>query len=311
MKVKVIMNPIAGRGRAQKAKPLILKALLEYDCDVHLEETKEPNHATEIAQKAVKAGFDLILVAGGDGTINQVVNGMAESPIPLGVLCCGTGNDFAAALKMPKDPIAGVRQIMEGEISKVDLCQVNNRYFVSSVGAGFDGEVAFNVNNGFRNVGGMTAYLLSVFKTLFSYKARKVKLTVDGLVMEFNSLLVAVTNSSTYGGGIKVNPDARIDDGFFDVCAAQKMNILEIICCLPLVVAGWHQNLKKVKLLKGRDITVESNHPLYYQLDGEVLMDNVLRFSLLPQSLLIKGGKFEPVSTFMLSEVKSACAREA
>ncbi|NLY91280.1 MAG: diacylglycerol kinase family lipid kinase [Firmicutes bacterium] len=311
MKVKVIINPVAGRGRASQAKSQILRALLEYDVELHLEETKGPHHAAEIARQAVQGGFDLIIVAGGDGTVNQVVNGMGEERVPLGVLGCGTGNDFAAALQMPADPVAAVHQIMNGDICRVDLCRVNQRYFVSSAGIGFDGEVAFHVNEGFRWARGKTAYLCSVFKTLFSYRPRRIKLTVDGLVMEFNSLLVAITNSPTYGGGLKINPEARLNDGYFDICAAQHMSVPEILVCLPLLFPGWHRNLKKVRMLKGRSITLESSQPFYYQLDGEILTDQVLRFTLFPEALLVKGAKVEPVENYQFTEAKPARAREA
>ena len=311
LKVKVIMNPIAGRGRALKAKPQILKALLEYDTEMHLEETKGPHHATELARQAVEADFDLIIVAGGDGTLNQVINGLGEKRVPIGVLGLGTGNDFAAALQMPSDPVAAVHQIMQGEIQKIDLCRVNQCYFVSSAGVGFDGEVAFHVNQGFRRLRGKAAYLCSVFKTLFSYQARRIILTVDGLVMEFNSLLVAVTNSPTYGGGFKINPEARVNDGLFDVCAVQHMRIPEILCCLPLLIPGWHRNLKKVRMLKGRQITLESNRLFYYQLDGEVLTDKILRFTIFPQALLFKGAKVEPVGAADLTEVFPPRVKEA
>ena len=311
MKVKVIMNPIAGRGRALKKKPQILKALLEYDAEFHLEETKGPNHATELARQAVEAGFDLIIVAGGDGTLNQVVNGLGGKQVPIGVLGLGTGNDFAAALQMPPDPVAAVHRIMRGEIQKIDLCRVNQRYFVSSVGVGFDGEVAFHVNQGFRRLRGKAAYLCSVFKTLFSYQSRRIKLNVDGLVMEFNSLLVAVTNSPTYGGGFKINPEALVNDGLFDVCTAQHMRIPEILCCLPLLMPGWHRNLKKVRMLKGRQIILESDQPFHYQLDGEVLTDKILRFTIFPQALLFKGAKVEPTSAVALAEDVSPRVKEA
>lgn len=311
MKVKVIMNPIAGRGRALKAKPEILKALLEYDTEFHLEETKGPHHATELARQAVEAGFDLIIVAGGDGTLNQIVNGLEGKKVPIGVLPLGTGNDFAAALKIPRDPGTALRQIMGGEIQKIDLCRVNQRYFVSSVGVGFDGEVAFHVNQGFQKLRGKAAYLCSVFKTLFSYQSRRIKLNVDGLVMEFNSLLVAVTNSPTYGGGFKINPEALVNDGHLDVCAVQHMQIPEILCCLPMLMPGWHRNLKKVRMLKGRQITLESDHPFHYQLDGEVFTDKTLRFTIFPQALLFKGAKLEPVAMVTRAEELPPYVKEA
>lgn len=311
MKVKVVINPVAGRGRALKAKPQILRALLEYDVELHLEETKGPHHAAEIARQAVYGGFDLMIVVGGDGTVNQVVNGMGEERIPIGVVGCGTGNDFAAALQMPADPVAAVHQIMTGDHHRIDLCRVNQRYFVSSAGIGFDGEVAFHVNEGFRWVRGKTAYLCSVFKTLFSYQPRRIKLTVDGLVMELNSLLVAITNSPTYGGGLKINPEARINDGYFDLCAVQHMSIPEILVHLPLLFPGWHKGLKKVRMLKGRNIILESNQPFYYQLDGEILTDQLLRFTIFPKALAVRGAKLESVEDYQFAEIKPARAREA
>lgn len=294
MRVKVILNPTAGRGRAGKERELITRALAQYDGEFSLEETRVHNHATEIARQAVAAGYDLIIAAGGDGTVNQVVNGMAGSGIPLGILGCGTGNDFAAMIGMPKDTLSSIKQIMEGEVKWVDLCRVNRKYFISSVGAGFDGAVAHTVNHGFRWIRGMTAYLLGVFMTLFSYKQHPVRLQVDEETYEFKALLVAVNNATTYGGGIKINPEARIDDGLFNICAAKNMNFFEILCCLPLAVKGAHQRLKKVMMLQGKEVTLESKTPLYYQLDGEVLQDRILKFSIYPRSFPIKGAVIEP-----------------
>lgn len=306
MKVKVILNPVAGRGKAGKVKELIKEVLTENRCNFQLEETKEHNQATEIARRAVKSGFDLVIAAGGDGTVNQVVNGMVGSGISLGVIGCGTGNDFAEMVGMPKDTAANIRQILEGEVKWVDLCRVNQRYFISSVGAGFDGEVAYKVNKGFRFVRGMPAYLLGVLKTLFSHKNRPVRLTVDGHLFEFKSLLVAVNNSTTYGGGIKINPNARIDDGLFDICAAQDLNLLEILYCLPLAIKGAHQNLKKVLMIKGREVLLESETPLYYQLDGEVLQEKTLRFTIFPRSFPVKGASFEPFADYNIGKVQEA-----
>lgn len=305
MKVKVILNPTAGRGRAAKERQLITEALAQYEVEFNLEETRAHNHATEIARQAVAAGYDLIIAVGGDGTVNQVVNGMAGSGIPLGILGCGTGNDFASMIRMPKDMLSSIKQIMEGEVKWVDLCRVNRKYFISSVGAGFDGAVAHTVNQSFRFIRGMAAYLLGVFKTLFSYKQHSVRLLVDDETYEFKALLVAVNNSTTYGGGIKINPEAKIDDGLFNICAAKNLNLFEIFCCLPLAVKGAHQKLKKVMMLKGKEVTLESETPLYYQLDGEVLQDRILKFSIYPQSFPIKGAIIESSFASIPNQPKS------
>ena len=149
--------------------------------------------------KRYATSFDLIIIAGGDGTINQVVNGMGDYADSAGVIGCGTGNDFARALGMPTDPVEAVRQIMAGETQEIDLCRVNQSYFVSSVGVGFDGEVAFDANQGFR-LGPEKRPICAVFSKPFFLPVPTDQVNRGWLVMEFNSLLVAVTNSPTYGG---------------------------------------------------------------------------------------------------------------
>lgn len=306
MRIKVIFNPLAGRGRAAKLKTEILTALAEGNCNYHWEETLGHGHAVEIAKKAVADGFDLIIAAGGDGTVNQVVNGLAGSNIPLGVLGCGTGNDFAAMLGMPKEPGRAVRQIIEGKTRRIDLCRVNNRYFISSVGVGFDGEVAYNVNHGIRFTGGMAAYLFGVLKTLVSFKLRPIKLVIDGKTFEYKALMLAVTNSQTYGGGIKITPEARIDDGLFDICVVKDLPPLKMLSCLPMAVKGTHHRLHNVVMLRGREVYLESGSPLFYHMDGEVFQDTVFHFSILPGSFPVKGADFEPLLT-----AESAAAKEA
>lgn len=295
MKIKVILNPRAGRGKAAKLKAGILAELAKYGYISHLEETQWHGHAIEIAKKAVESGYNLVIAAGGDGTVNQVVNGMAGSKVPLGVLSGGTGNDFASMIGMPSETAAGIRQIIEGEIRWVDLCRLNESYYISSVGAGFDGQVAYNVNRGMRFVRGMSAYLLSVVKTLFSFRLHRVKMVVDGKTREYKALLFAVNNSRTYGGGIKITPDARIDDGLFDICVAKEVTPFQVLWFLPLAIKGEHLRLhKKVEILKGREVYLESGTPLFYHMDGEVFQDTVFRFSIFPASFPIKGAVFEP-----------------
>lgn len=307
MKVKIILNPQAGRGKAAKLKPKILAELAKYGYLSHLEETQWHGHAIEIAKKAVESGYDLVITAGGDGTVNQVVNGMAGSKVPLGVLSAGTGNDFAAMIGMPADPVAGIWQIIEGETKWVDLCRLNESYFISSVGAGFDGQVAYNVNRGIRFVRGMPAYLLSVLKTLFSFRLHRVKMVVDGREREYRALLFAVTNSCTYGGGIKITPAARIDDGLFEICVVKEVTPFDVLWFLPLAIKGEHGRLHdKVEFFRGREIYLESTTPLFYQIDGEVFQETVFRFSMIPGGFPVRGAVLTPSANEEVATVKEA-----
>lgn len=307
MKVKIILNPKAGRGKAAKLKPKILAELAKYGYLSHLEETQWHGHAIEIAKKAVESGYDLVITAGGDGTVNQVVNGLAGSKVPLGVLSAGTGNDFAAMVGMPDDPVAGIRQIIEGETKWVDLCRLNDSYFISSVGAGFDGQVAYNVNQGIRFVRGMPAYLLSVVKTLFSFRLHRVRMVVDGKEREYRILLIAVTNSRSYGGGIKITPEARVNDGLFEICVVKEVSPFEVLWFLPLAIKGEHGRLQdKVEFLRGREVYLESTTPLFYQIDGEVFQATTFRFSMIPEGFPVRGAVLAPPVNEEVATAKEA-----
>lgn len=304
MRLKFILNPTAGRGRGQLAlgliKEVLDKAPVTYDVDL----TTRSGEATELARKAAQEGYDVVVAAGGDGTVNQVVNGLVGSEVPMAVLPCGTGNDFAAMIGMSKDLRVCLQQIVEGNVIHIDLCRVNDRYFISSVGAGFDGQVAHTVNKKFKRLRGMAVYLLGVFTTIFSYKGHHVKLTVDDQTQEFDALLVAVTNSRTYGGGLNITPNALLDDGLLDICTARMMKPLEISMSLPRLLKGTHAKIKKIGFCQGKQVELQSDTPMCCQIDGEVILTDSLKMEILPQVFPILGAAGTPA----LSGFKAAAA---
>lgn len=305
MRMKIILNPTAGRGRALESQRIITDKLNAAGVEFDLETTLGPSQVVEQTQQAVSKSYDLIIAAGGDGTLNQVVNGMVGTGVPLGVLPCGTGNDFATMIGMPSQIDKCLDQIIAGGVSYVDLGKINERYFISSVGAGFDGQVAYTVNHGFPHLRGHIVYVLGIFKTIFSYPGHQINLTVDGKTENFKALLVAVNNSKTYGGGFMITPDAVLDDGYFSICTSQMMNPLEICLNLPKLSKGVHGRLKKIRLFEGKSITIESATPLYCQIDGEIEELSNLRFEILPHAFPIYGASFTP-SASSLSEAASA-----
>ncbi|MGE5550974.1 MAG: diacylglycerol/lipid kinase family protein [Bacteroidota bacterium] len=297
MRVKMILNPIAGRGRGQKVKDDLLAALRQSGVEFDAAFTGQRGAGRLLARQAVADGFDLIIAAGGDGTVNEVVNGIAGSQAVLGVLPLGTGNDFAAMMGMPKDLRVGLDRILHGPRLGVDLCRVNDRFFASSVGAGFDGEVCYTANHKYRHLRGMAVYILSVLSTILSYQPRRVKLTVDGREFDREILLVAVVNSRTYGGGMLVAPDAAVDDGLFEICLADKMSPARVALNLPRFIKGNHLSLPEITMIRGREIVLESQTPIYYQVDGEVMEDTRLTFRLIPLGLTVAGASFRPAQT--------------
>ncbi|MGQ9778786.1 MAG: diacylglycerol/lipid kinase family protein [Bacillota bacterium] len=294
MRVKLILNPIAGRGRGERYREPLLAALRAAGVEFEAAFTGQHGAGRVLGKQAAAEGFDLIIAAGGDGTVNEVVNGMAGSPAALGVVPLGTGNDFAMMMGMPMDPLAALAQILHGPRLAVDLCRINDRFYVSSVGAGFDGEVAYVANRHFRRFRGMLVYILSVFKAVLSYRPRRVRLVVDGLEMEKEITLVAVANSRNYAGGMLVAPNALADDGLFEICVAEKMSPLRIVAMLPKFIRGNHVKLKEITMLRGREVLLESETPIYYHFDGEVAQDTRLSFRLIPRGLIVAGANFVP-----------------
>ena len=294
MRVKLILNPIAGRGRGAKYKEPLLAALRASGVEFDVAVTGQHGAGRILAKQAVAEGFDTIIAAGGDGTVNEVVNGLAGGPAALGVLPLGTGNDFAAMMGMSKNPLQALEQILRGRSLPVDLCRVNDRFFASTVGAGYDGEVTFAANHKFKRMRGMIVYILAVFSTVFAFRPRKVRLTIDGESVEQEITLIAVANSRTYGGGMCVAPNAVADDGLFEICLADKMGPARIMMMLPRFIKGNHLSMREVTISRGREITLECAEPLYYQIDGEVLQDSRLAFRLIPRGLLVAGANFAP-----------------
>lgn len=257
MKVKVLINPKAGRGRGQVVQAAIEQELINRKIDYVLETTQvNQEKVVEQTQSCINGNYDLIIVAGGDGTINQVVNGIAGYNIPLGVIPCGTGNDFAAALGMPRDPVAALLEILAGEQRHIDLCKVNDRYYVGTVGAGFDGQVAYTVNHHFSFMRGMIVYLLGVFWSMVSFKNYPFRITIDGKSQDFKGILVAINNAKTYGGGIPITPQAKIDDGLLAICTGRAMNRLELLWNLPKLLQGTHTPLKESEVASGPECCI-------------------------------------------------------
>lgn len=288
MRMKVIVNPKAGHGRASRAVPLINRVLEEgkVDFDVHL--TAGPGDATDIARRAVEEGHDIIVAAGGDGTTNEVVNGIAGRDVALGVIPCGTGNDMAISLGLPRDVERACRVLLRGKTKRRDLGRALDRYFVNAVGIGFDATAARVATERMRwvPVRGMPLYVLAVFKTLAEYKACETAITVDEKHVATRPLLVAVGIGRTYAGGMKIVPDAEPDDGLYDVCIVDAMGSLETLYNLPKVFTGAHVRLPKTTMLRGRYVCIRPSAPVLLHMDGEVFEEaGPMEFTLIPGGL--------------------------
>ncbi len=288
MKTAVILNPIAGRGKSFKKWADIKQELIAHEVAFQAFFTEKQGHALELTRWLQKKGYSQLLVAGGDGTLHEVINGLDLSKdITIGVIPTGTGNDFARSIKPRLDVKQAVKIIAQGKSKLIDLGQVNDKRFINISGVGFDAEIAKEVNTKLRFVKGRLAYLFALVKVLALYKCRPVDIYVNGGMLTKNILFLAVANAPYVGGGMKIVPDAVINDGVFHICLAFDTSKLDILSTLPRVYNGSHISHPKVMTIKADEVKLVSKYPFAVHADGELIGTLPATFKLLPQVLKV------------------------
>lgn len=291
----IIVNPAANRGAAlqswRQAQAVLDRAGAHYE----LVSTDRPGHAARLAEQAAMAGWPAVVAVGGDGTINEVVNGLMRAAgsgptIPLGIIGLGSGNDFLRSLDLPRQqPAAGAQRLLAARRRLVDVGCVGERYFTNGVGVGFDARVAIEAQR-VQRLRGMAIYLWALLKALRFHRTPPVRVVLDGEEVASRRLtLVSVTNGGCYGGGFWICPDAQLDDGLFDVCVADELTVLNILGFVPRVMRGTHVGRPGVHMYRARQVHLSSPEPLPVHADGEILTDaaHELRFELLPGRLTV------------------------
>jgi YegS/Rv2252/BmrU family lipid kinase len=300
----VIVNPCAGKGYGGRAIGEINRHLTDTKLDFDLVHTKARWHAADLAQQAVKEGYELVVAAGGDGTTNEVVNGLmraaAEGQVgTLGVIPVGTGSDFASNVGAPTDLKSACHRLANGNLKMVDLgqvtvseegCPTTSRYFDNTVNIGFGGNVTLEACK-IKRLRGTLLYLIAVLRTVFLYHhSPLMTLEYDDEKLVDRMLMVSVANGPREGGGFYVAPEAQQDDGLLDICVGHQMGRLAILGLIPHFMKGTHVGRKHVTMLRAGKIVVTSDEDLVAHLDGEMLCTRGRRieFEVLPQRLQVK-----------------------
>ena len=284
-----IVNPAAGGGKNLSCISDIQDFCRQKNLRHEIALTKAPKHATELAKKAA-LHYEVVVAVGGDGTVNEVSNGLIGSQAVLGIVPTGSGNDFSREVGLSKNIKKNLQKLLNGNVETIDVGFVDNRfYFVNAFGVGFDGEVASHAQKFMKFGRGFTGYLLSVLSTLVTYTFHRVCITIDSHEpINKEILFAAVANGTTYGGGFQVAPSAKINDGFFTICIVDKTAKLYTLRQLPKFMAGKHVSLPEVHMLTGKRVTIEASVPLQAQADGE-LPPPAKRFEIVmcPQQLKV------------------------
>ncbi|MCW3059817.1 MAG: Transcription regulator, partial [Capsulimonas sp.] len=242
----IIVNPTAGRGEAGKQVPAIRRLLEADSADWIWLYTKARGDAERMAREAAANGASIVVAVGGDGTVHEVANGLLGSQSTLALIPIGTGNDLARALKLHGNLEVACRAVTHGNILHLDVGVIEGagftgpRHFLVIAGTGFDARTAQTVNEGVRWISGAPAYVVGAIKTLMGFTPFELTLTTDGEKRQTRAMFVSVANAETTGGGMKIAPGARVDDGQFDLCLVGAVPKLTLLHQLTKVFNGEH-----------------------------------------------------------------------
>ena len=266
----LITNPISGKGKAAAVGRQAFQRLTTGGYTGQLELTTQPGDANRIARETIENGSHWIIACGGDGTIHEVVNAIAEKPdVVLGVLPCGRGNDFAEALKIPTKPAEAIEVLLNGTTRQVDLGKIGEHYFITILTCGFDAEVTRRVADEGAPFSGTASYVYTAIRTLVSYQPIVARLEGDFGSYEGEILLTATGITSGYGGGMKIVPAAIIDDGLFDVCIIERVPRRTVLRMLFTLFWGGHAGHRAVRMHRTKSLTIETCPPIFLYADGE------------------------------------------
>jgi diacylglycerol kinase (ATP) len=299
--MKIILNPVAGKGFGARAKEDLSRHLDAAQLDFDLVQTARPWHAAELAQEAAGDGFGVVVAAGGDGTTNEVVNGLVaasnggrDSAPALGVLPLGSGSDFASAVGIEARLALACQRLVGGRLRPIDVARARLpdehpewRYYANALGIGFDAYVTLEMLK-VRRLRGIPAYLLVVLKTLIlHHQAPPLTITCDDWALEQASLMVVVANGPREGGGFFVAPDAKPDDGLLDLCIAAKVSRPTMLGLIPHFMRGTHVNRKPITMARATRVVISSEEKLPVHMDGEIFSTEARRIEceILPQRL--------------------------
>lgn len=285
--ISVIVNPIAGKGRAKQVLPEIQTYLTKHALPYTVHMTESQGDGVRCAKQALAEGCDRVLAVGGDGTAREVAEGLCRSNSVLGIVPAGTGNDFARTFHLSGELSKVLDIAVYGKGMPIDVFDTDSGIYINICSVGLDSEAAYNASK-MHNVAGSVSYLLGALWALIRRRICKCELSIDdGPKQKQSNLLTAFCNGQYYGGGFRPVPSADPQDGWMDVLTVDKMGRLQAIPLLAKYKKGTHVGHKKTHICKAKKISLTSKQLLCINLDGEIMHSHTLNLSLIPQALLI------------------------
>lgn len=283
-RIKVIVNPISGRGSGEKSYPLIQHCLDQSGLNFEMCRTSSPGHAIQLAEDASSEGYDIVVAVGGDGTANEVLNGLVNARqkgsgrAVFGLISVGRGNDFGFGIDTPISLEEACQAIARDRRKWIDVGWVKGgdypegRYFGNGVGVGFDAVVGFEALK-LKRLSGFPSYIVAALKTIFLYfRAPTVRVEYDGEMLDLSALMVSTMNGRRLGGGFMMAPEGKIDDGLFDLCIAGEVSKLGIFALIPRFMQGTQASHPAIHTAQAAQVTITAlQGALPAHADGETL----------------------------------------
>lgn len=295
MAIKVILNPYANRWGAQRRLSQVKRALSEAGLAYDLHVTTQRREATQVARDAAAShDYSAVIAAGGDGTVNEVVNGLIaaafpdQPTVPFGVLPIGTGNDFNDMSGLPRQLVQCVEVIAAGKTRQVDAGQVNEHYFDNNCAVAMEPMVTIE-NNKITRLSGNLRYIVALVRALLKLKAWQMQIEWDGGSYDGPTYLLSVCNSPRTGGLFYMSPPARMDDGLFDFIFLPEVPKMTVLALLPRLFSGSHIHHPKVLHGRTRHIHLSSSPGTPIHADGEVITDAAatVTYTILPNKITL------------------------
>jgi len=288
IKTKLIYDPISGGGIGEEYINDVIEKLRNNKVDVDLHSTKKVGDAKEVARGIKESEFDVLAIMGGDGTINEVINGLLPTNIPIAIIPSGIANVFANEVGISKNPLKACEAIYEGSLYDVDLGKINDGYFLSLASIGFDSYVLKNTPPSLKRKYGKLAYMYTGIKTIFSYKPSPIYVKIEGIKEDKTCYFMVIGNVSIYGEPyVKMTPKASVTDGLLDVCLFKKENPINYFRYFLGAILRLHTQFPDVEYFQTEKLHVESEKTLMVEVDGDVWGELPTTFSILKNRVKI------------------------
>ena len=293
----LLVNPVAGGGRAADVLPKLKEFARRRKWPVEICVTESPEHLAGAGREAAATGRQRIFVLGGDGTFQVLINAVQEfrgGPI-LGIIPAGGGNDLAASLGLPPDPLRAAGLLLQGEPCFLDAARVrtaegNERLYTGGGGVGLDAESARYASGVYRNLRVRSRYLLSAIRGLAGFHAIYVRVHLEAIepqTLEAKALLLGVLNTPSYGAGLRLAPHAQTDDGSLDLVLLEDLSLGEILALLPSLARCGELKTRRVRRFAVHRVRIETQKPCLFHGDGEILGTTPVEVSVVPRAVRV------------------------